>query len=85
MSIPNKYKHDKLLWLTETRQDLVEKHRGQWVVLDIDHNKVFADDVLERAIGEFRKEHPNAMPSIFLIPAKEEEHCVYGISLQTNR
>ncbi|HLC74273.1 MAG TPA: DUF5678 domain-containing protein [Candidatus Nanoarchaeia archaeon] len=85
MAIPKKYQHDKLLWLTEQRQDLVEKHRGQWVVLDVEHDKVFAGDVLGEAVAAFRKEHPTDIPSIFLIPTKDEEICVYGISVQANR
>lgn len=83
--IPEKYQHDKLLWLTEKRQDLVEKHRGQWVVLDIEHDKVFAHDELNIALKKFKEEHPNEIPNIFLIPTKDEELCVYGISLQKNR
>ena len=72
---------DKLLWLTEKRQDLVEKHRGQWVVLDPEHDKVFASDDLHAAILAFEKEHPGEVPSIFKIPTKEEELCAYGIFL----
>lgn len=74
--IPERYQHDKLLWLTEQRQDLVEKHRGQWVVLDIEHDKVFASDELDAAIREFNKEHPGETPHIFMIPAIDEEFCV---------
>ena len=68
---------DKLLWLTEKRQDLVEKHRGQWVVIDPKHNKVFASDDLHTAIVEFNKEHPRERPHCFKIPTKEEELCAY--------
>ncbi|MBS3138168.1 hypothetical protein J4207_00515 [Candidatus Woesearchaeota archaeon] len=79
--IPKKYQHDKLLWLTEQRQDLVEKHRGQWVVLDPEHNKVFASDDLHGAVVAFEKEHPGEVPSFFKIPTKEEELCAYGVFL----
>ena len=68
---------DKLLWLTKYRQDLVEKHRGQWVVIDPAHDKVFASDDLNAAIQEFEKEHPHEMPSCFKIPPKNEEICAY--------
>ena len=68
---------DKLLWLTKERQDLVEKHRGQWVVMDPQHDKVFASDDLHTAIEEFKKEHPGEIPSFFKIPTKEEELAVY--------
>ena len=68
---------DKLLWLTKERQDLVEKHRGQWVVIDPQHNKVFASDNLEEAVKAFEKEHPQESPHCFKIPTKEEEMCAY--------
>jgi len=68
---------DKLLWLTKERQDLVEKHRGQWGVIDPQHNKVFASDDLDEAIEAFAQEHPGEIPSIFKIPTKEEEMCAY--------
>ncbi|HLC19633.1 MAG TPA: hypothetical protein VJK72_01855 [Candidatus Nanoarchaeia archaeon] len=79
--IPQKYQHDKLLWLTEQRQDLVEKHRGQWVAIDIEHNKVFADDKLDIVIKSFENEHPGEAPHVFRIPTKDEDLCVYGICL----
>ena len=79
--IPEKYKQDKLLWLTEQRQDLIEKHRGQWVVIDIEHNKVFADTDLNIAVNQFKMEHPSSVPSVFRIPLKEEELYCYGIFL----
>src|SRR3989344_2250927 len=31
---------DKLLWLTEKRQDLIEKHRGQRVIMDYNYNQI---------------------------------------------
>ena len=64
---------DKLFWLTENRQDLIEKHRGQWVVIDQKHNKVFASDDLHTAVVAFENEHPGEIPSIFMIPRKDEE------------
>ncbi|HLD33794.1 MAG TPA: hypothetical protein VJB66_03635 [Candidatus Nanoarchaeia archaeon] len=77
----SKYKDDKLLWLTEERQDLVDKHRGEWVALDIEHDKVFAHDKLDVVINLFEKEHPGEIPHVFRIPTKDEELCVYGFCL----
>jgi len=68
---------DKLLWLTRERQDLVEKHRGQWVVIDPAHDKVFASDDLNTAVKEFEKEHPGETPHCFKIPMQEEEFFAY--------
>lgn len=68
---------DELLWLTKDRQDLVLKHRGQWVVLDQKHDKVFASDDLEEAVAAFKNEHPGEMPHFFKIPTEAEELSAY--------
>ncbi|MBI4450564.1 hypothetical protein HY642_01190 [Candidatus Woesearchaeota archaeon] len=68
---------DKLEWLTTKRQDLVLKHRGQWVVIDPEHDKVFANDELHPAVEEFHKEHPGETPCIFLIPSLDADYECY--------
>ncbi len=64
---------DKLGWLTRERQDLIEANRGRWVVIDQEHNKVFANENLHTAIEEYEKEHPGETPSVFKVPREDEE------------
>lgn len=73
---------DKLLWLTTNRQDLVEANRGKWVVIDSEHNKVFAGVDPHRLVKKFKAEHPHDLPSLFKIPTEEELDLYYGTPLE---
>ena len=41
---------DELSWLTKERQDLIAANRGKWIVIDQEHNKVFANENLHTPI-----------------------------------
>ena len=64
---------DVVDWLTKERQDLIKLNQGKWIVIDKEHNKVFADEDLHKAIEGYEKEHPGETPSVFKVPREDEE------------
>lgn len=61
-----------ITWLNE-RPEILEKNRGKWLAIDLEHNKVFSNDDLSVAVKECKDEHPKEEPWIFLVPRKDEE------------
>lgn len=65
-------KMNEMDWLSN-RQDIIEKNMGKWVVIDMEHKRVFAHEDLDIAVKEFKEEHPDRVPFIFKIPREDED------------
>lgn len=61
-----------ITWLNE-RPEIWEKNRGRWLAIDLENNKVFSDEDLNKAVKEYKDEHPTEEPWIFLVPREDEE------------
>ena len=62
-------------WITEHFEELVEKYGGKYLAV-VDEKIVAIGDSPKEVDKEARKQFPEVIPSVILIPKKEDFTCI---------
>ena len=49
---------------------IYRQYKGKWIVFGKENKVVAADNDLKKAIAQFKKKNPKAIPDVFRVPTK---------------